>query len=658
MRDVTPRPVQGHDEINSNYYCHRCAYLPTEIKENWTNNTPDFITMVSVESLQADCALCAQFCRVFEWIYGSFSYRDHVYLYYLLDSPTQVGGMTIGLKFESYYTLNTVELFPIQSTEFAHPQVVRRIVCPDEPDYQFIRKQVDICKKSHGQECIRGAVGKHVLRVIDCKSRRLIAVRPDEPYACLSYVWGSGAARETQSFGDELPAELPKTIEDAMAVAIALEVPFLWVDRYCIDQENLQEKHNTIQNMNRVYEGAEITIIAACGDDPHHGLPGVRGTPRKPQLSLTLPDTTFLGVDPIFDEIGITKWAERGWTYQEMLLSRRRLVFTNTQMYFQCRTTHCMESLHPSFTASTFGMRPQLRAFPFNGVGYTVFELQERLTEYYSRQLSFDTDVINAFKGIISAYDQLESFPFRLTHFYGVFLIYKHEDEDLAQTRFVSNLCWAATRNSSHDIPLYKISRMNLFPSFSWASTKLKSLQGCFHTLKPEVSENGLLRCDQIQVRFTHRTDGDMNLWAFIKHKDSYEMFLPLIKLTTWIVSCPLSRTHDGMPLLFGYDLNTEFQPEASCKTLHLAYLGAQNSVDNRFWIFALVLEEVEPGVFRRIGRWNCEISWVVDARESTGEILNTSLSQRQYEFNRLIMDFDEEAVSQSQWERRTVTIV
>jgi hypothetical protein len=71
-----------------------------------------------------------------------------------------------------------------------------------------------------------------------------------------------------------------------MYVAINLDIPFLWVDRYCIDQANSEEKHDLIRNMDRIYEGAEITIIAATGDDPHHGLPGVRGTPRTPQPTL------------------------------------------------------------------------------------------------------------------------------------------------------------------------------------------------------------------------------------------------------------------------------------------------------------------------------------------------------------------------------------
>jgi len=72
----------------------------------------------------------------------------------------------------------------------------------------------------------------------------------------LSYVWGSGATQDVREFGAELPASVPKTVEDAMAVAVTLSTPYLWVDRYCIDQEKLEEKHQIIKNMNRTHEQA------------------------------------------------------------------------------------------------------------------------------------------------------------------------------------------------------------------------------------------------------------------------------------------------------------------------------------------------------------------------------------------------------------------
>lgn len=33
--------------------------------------------------------------------------------------------------------------------------------------------------------------------------------------------------------------------------------------------------------MDKIYAGAKVTIIAAAGTDPDHGLPGVSSTPRN-----------------------------------------------------------------------------------------------------------------------------------------------------------------------------------------------------------------------------------------------------------------------------------------------------------------------------------------------------------------------------------------
>jgi len=40
-----------------------------------------------------------------------------------------------------------------------------------------------------------------------------------------------------------------------------------------------------------------------------------------------------------------TTWSTRAWTLQEAFLSRRRLVFTRDQTYFECASMNCCESL-------------------------------------------------------------------------------------------------------------------------------------------------------------------------------------------------------------------------------------------------------------------------------------------------------------------------
>jgi hypothetical protein len=71
-------------------------------------------------------------------------------------------------------------------------------------------------------------------------------------------------------------------VEDAFSVCKEIGIEYLWVDRYCIPQDPNVARHQ-VANMDSVYAGSALTIIAAAGDDPHYGLPGVREKLRPPQ---------------------------------------------------------------------------------------------------------------------------------------------------------------------------------------------------------------------------------------------------------------------------------------------------------------------------------------------------------------------------------------
>lgn len=90
--------------------------------------------------------------------------------------------------------------------------------------------------------------------------------------------------------------------------------------------------------MDKVYLCAVITIVAAAGESANYGLPEVSFTLRRAQpyaavrgqlLASTMRNSQVA--------IGSSRWANRGWTYQEGALSKRRLVFTDDQVFFECK---------------------------------------------------------------------------------------------------------------------------------------------------------------------------------------------------------------------------------------------------------------------------------------------------------------------------------
>ena len=98
--------------------------------------------------------------------------------------------------------------------------------------------------------------------------------------------------------------------------------------------------------MDLIYALAQVTIIATAGQGPDYGLPGVRGTLHSCQPQLKIGNHFLVSTLPSPKlAIKSSKWATRGWTYQEGLLSKRRLFFTNEQVFYECNGMHCMESL-------------------------------------------------------------------------------------------------------------------------------------------------------------------------------------------------------------------------------------------------------------------------------------------------------------------------
>jgi len=222
------------------------------------------------------------------------------------------------------------------------------VVRPQKVDsharFDILRNWLTFCRENHSSDCspaISPSLITKAFRLIDCFKG------PEDPKSCawgtpyvaLSYVWGESAAD-----GQKWPA----TILDAVSVTKRMGFRYLWVDRLCIDQGSDAEKEYLISKMAAIYEYAEFVIIAAAGSGASYGLCGVGDTPRRTQPSVQLEDgTTLLSTcpDPRAEILNSTYWT-RGWTYQEAILARRRLVFTEHQAYWECR---CM-AVHESIT--------------------------------------------------------------------------------------------------------------------------------------------------------------------------------------------------------------------------------------------------------------------------------------------------------------------
>lgn len=313
-------------------------------------------------------------------------------------------------------------------------------------------------------------------RVIDCLSRAVVPLPAGAKYAALSYVWGRTAI-ESLLDGDVLPAIAPLTIEDAMYCTRQLGFCYLWVDRYCIDQAS-PSKHLQIQNMDSIYGCASVTIINAAGEDAGCGLPGVSKVKRTTQQSFHIGDEQFLIVSRSKQIIDASKWASRGWTLQEGLMSKVRLVFTHSHVYFQCRERYFCEGVAgANDVVNAYEVPPYYRSSPnasyFNRYMQAFTDAEDYdigdwwptfdalLSQYLSRSLTFDSDILVAFLAVLRSLgvDQFWGVPFRL------------EDELSPETALLKRLTWLPLRGEDKlgDKPL--VLRRG-FPTWSWAAWK------------------------------------------------------------------------------------------------------------------------------------------------------------------------------------------
>lgn len=343
-------------------------------------------------------------------------------------------------------------------------------------DLSLPKEWLDFCDKNHKTLCRNFDPSRipRAFRVIDCLTRKVVLwdtlARPSR-YIALSYVWGKGEKAPTISKDFSL-GPLPATFEDAILVTTGLGYQYLWIDRYCIPQDNDDEKRLQMNNMNAIYEESVLTIIAAAGDNPYYGLPGVSATKRKSQPHVKIGSRTLISTPYVKNEILHSKWNTRGWTYQEGLLSQRKLVFTDTQIYFQCTSMHCLESIYAPLemlhTHDKNRMRDKVgmsRAFPIRGLGKYPKHLQDRLNEYLERTLSREKDTLIAFRGVLAAFERDFSSP--LKSFCGIPIFCKTLST-VALEAFVFGMSWS---------PRYKDSRnpkrRQGFPSWTWAGWKL-----------------------------------------------------------------------------------------------------------------------------------------------------------------------------------------
>lgn len=201
-------------------------------------------------------------------------------------------------------------------------------------------------------------------------SKDLLTSDAAPSYAALSHCWGGAddilkLKRENmgqlfQPHAVKVQDDLPKTFQDAIAICRELDIPYLWIDSLCIIQDSKQDWAHESSLMGNVYREAICTIAATGSATSHDGIFFLRG--HEPKLELHIPVNPLVpkeGKDAYYrasKSLALVpmNWErtwhlnldrasplnQRGWTFQERLLSRRLLHFGHLGIAWEC-DTHC-----------------------------------------------------------------------------------------------------------------------------------------------------------------------------------------------------------------------------------------------------------------------------------------------------------------------------
>lgn len=356
-------------------------------------------------------------------------------------------------------------------------------------NFNLFKAWKELCQTQHGVKCSEIFKGTPSIcpRLIDVERRCLKMASESDRWVCISYVWGKTSAlrllnSNVQPFsspGSLTSDILPKIAEDAIHVTRGLGERHLWIDSLCIVQDDAEDKRQFITQMDSIYALATVVIIAATCVDAESYLPGVRpGSRTQEQEQFTIRDIPLVqSLDPVrgvkvdlrtgraTSYLGKTTWDTRAWTLQERFLAARSLVFTPEQVIWECEEAFwCEDSFRDLPDISSDPHRSSLCGGELHLTWNSDVPTLDRfyritLEEYSGRSLTYDSDGLNAFSGIIRAFERSAGRKF----LWGL------------PTAFLeSTLAWGSRihrlrRRKGNELSILSAHGKDWFPSWSWA---------------------------------------------------------------------------------------------------------------------------------------------------------------------------------------------
>ncbi|KAK0619601.1 heterokaryon incompatibility protein-domain-containing protein [Immersiella caudata] len=523
--------------------------------------------------------------------------NDPPEVFYLVTAPDDLAARYVAGRLGSR-TLGDVEVAAIRSWLAEEYKLENRASPPELPT-----RVIDVEPNSSSAAC----------RIYQAQNQERAQ------YAALSYCWGQGGAQQVTStrcniadFSRELPTtSLSATARDAIQVCRKIGLRFLWIDALCIVQDDDNDKLDQIARMGSIYKNATLTIVAACAETAAAGFLSSENnntttTATAASSSCVLPfyiddhtsgtvsirgsdgaESTLATAEPLF---------RRGWTFQEIMLSRRMLVFDTKQM-----TMKSMRSAGSNYTpvvTTHVEFETEIPDLPL-----TVFGIDNKPTGWRSRESRLAEDQNDRWPRMVQEYSgrDLTVWTDRLPALAGIAaeLALAWDDTYLAglwHRTLVQHLGWIREKHSCVDIPEPAAIRPRRLagPSWSWATVPHRV------ALRPVSKPDAKLISYHVQPTSGRSPFGQVDSAHIVL--DALLIPPPPLKFDeesmrwAWHCGSPDGTTpsiwYEEDLCRFGMDVEEDGH-QLDTKRLWLLYLGE---------VLFLVIAKLESGRFRRLG--------------------------------------------------------
>ncbi|OJA13928.1 hypothetical protein AZE42_01330, partial [Rhizopogon vesiculosus] len=425
LKDGIPRehavPL-GHltDILNKHDQCGLCRLMATLIRRLWQLDKHPGVDLGGIT-----CAMYAEACGT---VLDNTSPKDICHQLYIQWS-TRPRDVYIAMSAaQSPLTLEIrlleEDASKVGRTKELHGRRVDQIV-----DISMLKKWIRTCENKHREKCKtvwwRGDdVLPSTVRVVDVARMAIVPAPPTCRYVALSYVWGgpgdgywtTQANLAQRSIPGGLDASvMPGTISDTIQLVRQLGERYLWIDALCIVQDDPDDKEVQICAMELIYGSSAFTIIAVGCTSARDPLPGIRPGTRDPKQQIAKIQGLHLAIPlPVPNEtIASSVWNERGWTFQEVMLSQRRIFFTAYQVYFECTKDVWSEDIVAEPINHTWTAHPlkghgmsqlTLTSAPVYWMSDTYLDRYMTVArEYTQRKLTVESDIVDAVAALLTA---------------------------------------------------------------------------------------------------------------------------------------------------------------------------------------------------------------------------------------------------------------